>query len=152
MEHESEHRDPTWQTGFDDGLAGRQSSGETELAYRSGYVAGSARRISRRTMMAVALATLAVPTTTALAGREPDPIFAAIDGHRRAWEALSGASDDQDHARLREAVLSAESEVVNTRPTTPAGVVALRTYHRELRERERAYPPPSHQYSNRGKG
>jgi hypothetical protein len=130
-----------WQAGFADGLTGRRSPGESQREYRSGYIAGSARRISRRTMMAAALATLVAPTG-ALATPEPDPIFAAIERHRQAWETLKSAPHDDDQMRLHEAVLDAESEVVNIRPTTTAGAVALRAYHREHRHRERTYPAP----------
>jgi hypothetical protein len=55
--------------------------------------------------------------------------------------------------RLHEAVLIAESEVVNIRPTTTAGAVALRAYHREHRYRERTYPTPlPNEYGYSGKG
>lgn len=131
-----------WQAGFADGLTGTRSPSENEHAYRSGHIAGSARRISRRTMMAAALATLAAPTSVALATWEFDPIFAAIEHHRQAWETLKSATHDDDHLRLHEAVLTAESELVNVRPTTTAGMVALRVYHREQRHRERMYPTP----------
>ncbi len=103
--------------------------------------------------MAAALATLVAPSTGALASPEPDPIFAAIEHHRQAWEALNSAPHDDDQMRLHEAVLEAESEVVNIRPTTTAGAVALRTYHREHRYRERMYPTPyPSEYWNWGKG
>jgi hypothetical protein len=150
----TKYQDPMpWQAGFADGLTGRRSSGESERAYRSGYIAGSARRISRRTMMAAALATLVAPSSGALAAPEPDPIFAAIERHRQAWETLESAPHDDDQVRLHEAVLDAESEVVNIRPTTTAGAVALRTYHREHRYRERMYPTPyPGEYWNWGKG
>jgi hypothetical protein len=150
----TKYQDPTpWQAGFADGLTGRRSPGESERAYRSGYIAGSARRISRRTMMAAALATLVAPSSGALAAPEPDPIFAAIERHRQAWETLESAPHDDDQVRLHEAVLDAESEVVNIRPTTTAGAVALRTYHREHRYRERMYPTPyPGEYWNWGKG
>jgi hypothetical protein len=150
----TKYQDPTpWQVGFADGLTGRRSPGESERAYRSGYIAGSARRISRRTMMAAALATLVAPSSGALAAPEPDPIFAAIERHRQAWETLERAPHDDDQVRLHEAVLDAESEVVNIRPTTTAGAVALRTYHREHRYRERMYPTPyPSEYWNWGKG
>jgi hypothetical protein len=142
MGSETERQDPTpWQAGFADGLTGRRSPGESQGAYRSGYIAGSARRISRRTMMAAALATLVAPGV-ALASPEPDPIFAAIERHRQAWETLNSAPHDDDQMRLHVAVLEAESEVVNVRPTTTAGAVALRAYHREHRYRERMYPAP----------
>jgi hypothetical protein len=142
MGSETERKYPTpWQAGFADGLTGRRSPSENQNAYRSGYIAGSARRISRRTMMAAALATLVVPRG-ALATPETDPIFAAIEHHRQAWETLKSATHDDDQMRLHEAVLVAESEVVNIRPTTMAGAVALRTYHREHRYRERTYPAP----------
>jgi hypothetical protein len=103
-------------------------------------------------MMAAALATLVAPTG-ALATPEPDPIFAAIERHRQAWETLKSAPHDDDQMRLHEAVLDAESEVVNIRPTTTAGAVALRTYHRQHRYRERTYPAPyPGEYWNWGKG
>ena len=154
MGSETEYQDPMpWQAGFADGLKGRRSPRENQRAYCSGYIAGSARRISRRTMMAAALATLVAPGRGALATAEPDPIFAAIEHHRQAWETLKSALHDDDQMRLHEAVLVAESQVVNIRPTTTAGVVALRTYHREHRYRERTYPTPfPGQYSNWGKG
>ena len=154
MGNETERKNPMpWQAGFADGLTGRRSASENQRTYRSGYIAGSARRISRRTMMAAALATLVAPTTGALATPEPDPIFVAIEHHRQAWETLRRAPRDGDLMRLREAVLVAESEVVNIRPTTTAGVVALRAYHREHRYRERMYPPPyPDAYQSWGKG
>jgi hypothetical protein len=93
-------------------------------------------------MMAAALAIVVAPSRAALATPEPDPIFAAIVHHRQAWEALNSASHDDDQMRLHVAVLEAESEVVNIRPTTTAGAVALRAYHREHRYRERMYPTP----------
>jgi hypothetical protein len=144
MASEMERKDPMpWQAGFADGLTGRRSPSEDQGAYRSGYIAGSARRISRRTMMAAALAIVVAPSRSALASPEPDPIFAAIEHHRQAWEALNSAPhDDDDQMRLHVAVLESESKVVNTRPTTAAGVVALRAYHRERRYRERMYPTP----------
>ncbi len=92
--------------------------------------------------MAAALATLVAPGGGALATPEPDPIFAAIEHHRQAWETLRNAPHDADQMRLHEAVLDAESEVVNVRPTTTAGALALRSYHREHRYRERMYPTP----------
>jgi hypothetical protein len=153
MGSETERQDPTpWQAGFADGLTGRRSPSENQRAYRSGYIAGSTRRISRRTMMAAALATLVAPRS-ALATPQPDPVFAAIEHHRQAWETLKSAPPDDDQIRLHEAVLDAESEVVNVRPTTMAGAVALRAYHREHRYRERMYPTPlPGEYSYLGKG
>jgi hypothetical protein len=154
MGSETECQDPMpWQAGFADGLTGRRSPNENQRAYRSGYIAGSARRISRRTMMAAALATLVAPRRGALATPEPDPIFAAIEHHRQAWETFKSAPPDDDQMRLHEAVLVAESEVVNIRPTTTAGAVALRAYHREHRYRERMYPTPfPGEYRYWGKG
>lgn len=141
-----------WQAGFADGLTGRRSPSENESAYHSGHIAGSAQRISRRTMMAAALASLAAPSV-AFAAPEPDPIFAAIEHHRQAWETLKSAPHDDDQVRLHEAVLTAESELVNIRPRTAAGMVALRAYHREQRRWERTYPaPPPDQNWYWGKG
>jgi hypothetical protein len=143
-----------WQAGFADGLSGRRSRSENQrVAYRSGYIAGSARRISRRTMMAAALATLVPARRGALATPESDPIFAAIEQHRQAWETFKSALHDADQMRLHEAVLVAESELVNIRPTTAAGIVALRAYHREHRYRQRMYPTPfPSEYGYSGKG
>src|SRR5215469_8734602 len=87
-----------WQAGFADGLTGRRSPSENQRAYRSGYIAGSARRISRRTMMAVALATLVAPRSGALATSESDPILAAIERHRQAWETFKSTSHDNDQS------------------------------------------------------
>jgi len=151
-ETECQDRMP-WQAGFADGLTGRRSPSENQRAYRSGYIAGSARRISRRTMVAAALASLVAPRRGAFATPEPDPIFAAIEHHRQAWETLKSAPHDDDQMHLHEAVLVAESEVVNIRPTTTAGAVALRAYHREHRHRERMYPAPfPGEYQYWGKG
>jgi hypothetical protein len=142
MGSENECHDPvSWQAGFADGLAGRRLPRGNRLAYCSGYIAGSARRISRRTMMAAALATLIVPRAGDVASSEFDPIFSLIDQHRQAWETLKRAPHDDDQG-LHEAVLAREFDVVNTRPLTTAGVVALRNYHREHRYHERMYPTP----------
>jgi hypothetical protein len=142
MGSENECRDPeSWQAGFADGLAGRRSPRGNRLAYRSGYISGSARRISRRTMMAAALATLVVPMAGDVASPEFDPIFTLINQHRQDWETLKRAPHDDDQG-LHEALLASEFQVVNTRPTTTAGIVALRNYHREHRYHERLYPYP----------
>src|ERR1700677_714780 len=131
MGSETERKHPMpWQAGFADGLSRRQSPSEDQRAYRSGYIAGSARRISRRTMMAAALATV-VASRGALASPEPDAIFAAIEHHRQAWEALNSAPHDDDQMRLHVAVLEAESAVVNIRPTTTAGGGVRRACHRK---------------------
>ena len=154
MGQEIEYQDRiSWQAGFQDGLAGRRSPRGNKLAYRSGYLAGSTRRISGRTMMAVALATVAIPMTVAVveASPEADPVFAAIEQHRQAWQALANAPDDEQ-GRLHEAVLAAEAQIVDTRPRTAAGVVALRGYHRELRRRYYYAPPLPDPYWGSGKG
>jgi hypothetical protein len=154
MESENASNDPmSWQAGFADGVAGRRSPGGNRLAYRSGYIAGSARRISRRTMMAAALATLVVPRAGDMTSAEFDPIFTLIDQHRQAWETLKRTPHDDDLG-LHEAVLASEFAVVNTRPTTTAGIVALRNYHREHRYYERFYPIPypGEYWYYRGKG
>jgi hypothetical protein len=153
MGPETERHDPaSWQAGFADGLAGRRSPRGNRLAYRSGYIAGSARRISRRTMMATALATLVVPQAGDLASSQSDPIFTLIDQHRQAWEALKRADDDDDRG-LHEVLLASEFAVTNTRPTTTAGIMALRNYHHEHRYHERLYPPvipPEYWYWGKG--
>jgi hypothetical protein len=103
-------------------------------------------------MMAAALATLVVPTASDVASPNSDPIFTLIDQHRQAWEILKRAPHDDDQG-LHDAVLASEFEVVNTRPTTTAGIVALRNYHREHRYHERLYPYPfPGEYGYWGKG
>jgi len=154
MGPENASHDPvSWQAGFADGVAGRRSPKGNRPAYRSGYIAGSARRISRRTMMAAALATLVVPRAGDVASSEVDPIFTLIDQHRQAWETLKRAPHDADQG-LHDAVLASEYAVVNTRPRTSAGIVALRNYHREHRYHERMYPTPwpGEYWYYRGKG
>jgi hypothetical protein len=80
-------------------------------------------------------------------------VFPLIDQHRRAWETLKRAPHDADQG-LHEAVLASEFAVINTRPTTTAGIVALRNYHREYRYHERMYPTPwpGEYWYYRGKG
>jgi hypothetical protein len=145
MEREPESEGHTsWCGGFADGLAGNRSPKGDRTAYRSGYMAGSVQRVSKRTMMAVALAIVALPAASSLASPGADPVFAAIERHKLAWETLTAAGDD--HARWDEAVLIAETELIDTRPTTPAGVAALRAYHQEARYRERLYQHSPDEY------
>jgi hypothetical protein len=67
-----------------------------------------------------------------------DPVFAAIEAHRAAWEVLaadySRLADDETPAaqakleKLNQAVSDARDALANTEPTTMAGAIALLRY------------------------
>jgi hypothetical protein len=97
---------------------------------------------SRRSLVTTAatLPALAIPTV-ALTSTEVDPIFAAIEAHRRAWtenerecsklDEATHAGDDQAKRRgrqLLEAVDATADALVDILPTTLAGVAALLEY------------------------
>ena len=120
--------------------------------------------ISRRTIMNIALksaligassVTLVSTNALAITDRriEPDPIFAAIEQHRKANTAFAGAAVAQDRAELEadrndrswfedaeviaattrsdEAALDEDTaalDLISIHPTTPAGVLALLRY------------------------
>ncbi len=105
----------------------------------------SHENISRRAILAgaaISLPTIALPAI-AIAATEPDPILAAIEAHREAqmrwmisgriWANLFPSTPEFDAAekahdadvKLR---TDAEDELVDTRPTTIAGVLALLAY------------------------
>jgi hypothetical protein len=79
----------------------------------------------------IATATPAVPAARAAA----DPIFAALDAFYRADAAFMAWEGDEDGLEELGNVHSADSVlVVQTRPTTLAGLVALTTWVREQYE------------------
>jgi hypothetical protein len=101
--------------------------------------------LSRRTLVtsAAALPALAVPALAT----EPDPIFAAIENHRRRcdeyWtahlateipegcdEALEVAAKEALHVQERTAI-----ELLHTKPTTLTGAAALLKYMVEYEDR-----------------
>jgi hypothetical protein len=80
----------------------------------------------------------AVPTTapampSAAGDEQPfDPIFAAIDMHRQAEAACTAVPHGEDIPdELGDRCSNAFRAVMRTRPTTPAGLVALTTWTRE---------------------
>jgi hypothetical protein len=103
-------------------------------------------QLNRRTMLtgAACASVLALPVAATASsdgtiGREaPDPIFAAIEAHQRAWAALCEKCLDLDEAgtpeanaeylRLDNAVDDAAGGLLDVIPTTIAGVSALLTY------------------------
>jgi len=70
-----------------------------------------------------------------LAPTEPDPIFAALERHREAWNDLlarcSGLADEKTpegqaaYQALQDGCAAAEENLIETAPTTMAGAVAL---------------------------
>lgn len=82
----------------------------------------------RRFITIVAAGAAAIATTSpAMAGvAEPDPIFAALDAYNREWTQLLADKADDDGERC----CAATQALVNTRPTTPAGLAALTTWFR----------------------
>ena len=102
-------------------------------------------QLNRRTMLtgAASASVLALPVTaTATDGtigrEEPDPIFAAIEAHQRAWADLREKCSDLDAAhteeadcelrRLDDAIDEAADGLLDVVPTTIRGVSALLTY------------------------
>ena len=79
-------------------------------------------------------------TTPVRPAIETDPIFAAIDAHRRAWAELDADIEQLDERQeqdpaaarrleeLHEAVSEAESQLIDVAPTTMAGLSALASY------------------------
>src|SRR5258707_11546998 len=84
---------------------------------------------TRRRFLTVAaggtIAAVAISTQTV--GSPADPIFAAIDAFRRA-DAACVAVDGDIPDELGDRCLEAESVVLRTRPSTPAGLAALTSW------------------------
>jgi hypothetical protein len=109
----------------------------------------SKSKLTRRSLVAsaailpVAAVPIAVQATT-----EPDPIFAAIEAHKRAWSELEGIlikasrarvldpNVDQAHDLLDETA----DKLVEIVPTTVAGAVALLTYAAEFAHGGNSWP------------
>jgi hypothetical protein len=93
--------------------------------------------LSRRAALAGVASTVALPIAAALPAPAlavtTDPIFAAIDAHRQAEAACSACGDLPGGApdELADRWGEAFRALVRTRPTTPAGLVALTTWARE---------------------
>ena len=150
MRRDLKARHRSWWAGFTDGISGRRPPTGEQVAYRSGYFAGLAQRTSQRIIMVVAVASTALPAAASV-GEDQESILTAIDEHRQAWEALSTTNANYEH--WHQAFLAAELKLVESRPTTPAGITALRDYDREARRRGRPYqPPPQFEYWGTGKG
>lgn len=90
--------------------------------------------MNRRAILAGAanLTSIAAAAQSVLAA--PDPIFAAIEDHRRAWAELGAFVGDDKAAevRLNRAIDAAEGALLEVIPTSIAGVVALFNYHVEF--------------------
>jgi hypothetical protein len=81
--------------------------------------------VNRRAILAGA-ATLPAMSIPAFA--EPDPIFAAIEAHRRADAAYCAACEADVPEIAMDAAWAAADKLLNIRPTTVAGVAALLRY------------------------
>ena len=98
--------------------------------------------ITRRSLIAGAAVVASTPALAAVPGiTSPiDPIFAAIEAHRLAWDELSRklptldeADDEDENAkreldRLNDAIDAAEGELIDVIPTSIAGIVAVLEY------------------------
>lgn len=69
-------------------------------------------------------------------GRGNDPIFAAIEAYRQADAACISVDGDIPD-ELMDQRCDAYDEVLQTRPTTPAGLVALTSFAREQADENR---------------
>ena len=103
----------------------------------------SPENLLRRSILAGTASVPALPVV-ALASTEPDPIYAAIEAHRSAFLRRLKASrinshleeDDSPEKRSAEeansatyaAKVNAELDLVETGPTTHAGILALLAY------------------------
>jgi hypothetical protein len=90
--------------------------------------------LNRRALLAGAAS---VPVTTIpILAAEPDPIFAAIERHKVAyqvrWEALEAGCDSDTDQAMCDADWNARDALLQVRPTTIAGVAALARYSWEF--------------------
>ena len=106
----------------------------------------SPENLSRRAILAGAASVpaLALPAVVASASAGPDPIFVAIEAHRRAWVDLDPCSEldqlatqgnkeaAQELERLGEGLDTAVVNLLNIAPTTIGGVAALLAYAAEF--------------------
>lgn len=98
--------------------------------------------ITRRSLIAGAAVIASTPALAAVPAipSQFDPIFAAIEAHRAAWEELEGKlpaldklQDDDESAkqeleRLHDAIDNAEDGLIDVIPTSIAGIVAVLEY------------------------
>jgi hypothetical protein len=97
-----------------------------------------------------------LPAAVAVASTEPDPIFAAIEEHRTAFmrrlkagriyshlgdvDAPGYQAPEEADAEAYQAKRDAEFDLVETEPTTHAGIVALLAYVDDFHTRAFADP------------
>jgi hypothetical protein len=84
------------------------------------------KNLSRRSLVAGVAALPALVVQAVAASAEPDPIFAAIERHRKATAACLKADEDQvlDYKRFADAMIDAFYRVWDMVPTTLAGMRA----------------------------
>jgi hypothetical protein len=106
----------------------------------------SPENLSRRAILAGAASVpvLALPAVAKSASADPDPIFAAIEAHRRAWVDLDPCSELDEMAskgneeaaqrldRLHQGLNHATEQLLDIAPTTIAGVAAVLAYAAEF--------------------
>jgi hypothetical protein len=98
-------------------------------------------KLDRRTMLSGAAfaSLLALPLAPTAAGsprpigcEERNPIFAAIEAHRKAFLECEGCRIEEDIDRLSDIENNVLCELLEVIPTTLAGVMALSQYSAEL--------------------
>ena len=97
-------------------------------------------KLDRRTMLtgAAFASVLALPVGATAGSRgtigceEPDPMFAAIEAHRKAFLECEGCGIEENVARLSDIENDALCDLLEVTPTTLASVVALSRYAAEL--------------------
>jgi hypothetical protein len=106
----------------------------------------SPENLSRRAILAGAASVpaLALPAVAKSALADPDPIFTAIEAHRRAWIDLDPCSELDEMAtegneeaaqeldRLNQGLDHATEQLLDIAPTTIAGVAAVLAYAAEF--------------------
>jgi hypothetical protein len=106
----------------------------------------STENFSRRAILAGAASVpvLALPAVVSSASTDPDPIFAAIEAHRRAWVDLDPCSEldrmasngnkeaAKELERLYVGLDTAEVNLLHIAPTTIGGVAAVLAHAAEF--------------------
>ena len=106
------------------------------------------QKTTRRAVLAVLAASLTGPVV--VEATPTDPIFAAIEKHRKAFTAMKAANgsplSDEDTQQYYDAENDAIDEFARTVPTTQAGLAAMLIYAAEIisdnRPAERSMPYP----------
>lgn len=98
---------------------------------------------------AVPTAALVAAARPVAAAAVPDPIFAAIEAHRRAVKAMERAAGDDDDKfnDLRWAADDVAKQLLQIEPTSFGGLAALLAYYAVSMIEDDAYFPEDHQFT-----